>query len=109
MGSAIAPNPWTDEQLSVIFDETGDWTVNGRQGKVLGRAASLRLALDRAADYALCGVVVIALCRLPSDDIVVFPPQIARLREIIAASDEGERKLAAELMRPFNDLTHRVH
>jgi hypothetical protein len=110
MGSAVEPNRWTDEQLALIVDETGDWVVTGRQGKGLGHAASLRSALDRAADYALSGAVVIAVCRLPSDNIVVFPSQIARLRKFIAEPDEGQHTLAAELLRPFDDqLTHRVN
>jgi len=94
---------WTDEQLAAILDETDDWAVNGPQGKVLGHAASLRLAMERAADYARSGAVVIAVCRLPSDNIVIFPAQIARLRKIIAKPGDGSRKSASGLVRTPND------
>jgi hypothetical protein len=57
----------TDDQLAAIRDVPGDWLVTGRQGKGLCHAASFRLAIDRGADYAASGAVVVALCRLPSD------------------------------------------
>jgi hypothetical protein len=85
----------TDDQPAAILDVVGDWVVTGRQGKSLCHAASLRAAIDRGADYAASGAVVIALCRRPSDEIIVFPAQIARLRKIISESEErsiGETK-----------------
>jgi hypothetical protein len=79
MGTAQGKNR-TDEQLTVIFDETDDWVVKGRRGSILCHAASLLAALDRAADFGTSGAVVMAICRLPATNIIVFPEQIARLR-----------------------------
>lgn len=102
MGSARSSR-WTDEQLAAIFNETADWVVNGRQGKVLCHAASLRLAIDRAADYAVSGAVVIAVCRLPSDNIIVFPAQVARLRKLMV----GPELLIRLVEPPDDDLIRR--
>jgi hypothetical protein len=87
----------TDEQLEAILSETGVWVVNGRQGRVLGSAASLRRALDRAAEYAVSGAVVVALCRMPSDQIIVFPDQIERLRKLIAMRESPSQNTDALL------------
>jgi hypothetical protein len=73
----------TDDQLEAILDESGHWTVNGRQGKVLCSAASLHRAIDRAHEYGVAGAVVTAVCRLPSDNIIVFEEQMERLRQTI--------------------------
>jgi hypothetical protein len=91
----------TNDQLAAILDEVSDWVVTGRQGKGLCHAASLRLAIDRGADYAASGAVVIALRRLPSDKIIVFPVQIANLRKVIAGQEqarieEWHQKLASD-------------
>jgi hypothetical protein len=51
--------------------------VNGRQGQLLCRTASLRLAIDRAADFSRSGEAVTAI---PSDNIIIFLEQIDRLR-----------------------------
>lgn len=82
------PNSRTDEELETMLADTSDWVVYGRQGTVLCQAASLHHGLRRSAEYANSGAIVIALCRLPSDNIVVFPEQIARLRELIARREE---------------------
>ena len=84
MGTFQVSNRWSDERLEAILSETGDWSVNGRQGQVLCRAASLRRAMDRAAEFAVSGAVVTAICRMPSNDVIVFSEQIERLRKIIA-------------------------
>jgi hypothetical protein len=73
-----------DDHLETILDEATHWTVNGRQGQVLCSAASLRLAIDRAAQYTSSGAVVTAICRQPGDNIIVFAEQMARLRQTIA-------------------------
>jgi hypothetical protein len=57
--------------------------VNGRQGQVLCYAASLRQAIERSEKFSASGAVVIAICRLSSDNIVVFSEQIDRLRRSI--------------------------
>jgi hypothetical protein len=73
-------NRRTDEQLETILCETSHWAVNGRQGKVLCHAASLRQAIEMAEKFNTSAAVVIAICRLPSDNIVVFSEQVDRLR-----------------------------
>jgi hypothetical protein len=76
-------NRRSDEQLEALLFETGHWAVNGRQGQVLCRTTSLRLAIDRAAEFSRSGAVVIAICRLPSDNIIIFSEQFDRLRRTI--------------------------
>jgi hypothetical protein len=83
----VRSNFRTDEQLHAILPEAGNWVVNGQQGRVLGFAGSLRRAMERAADYAASGAVVVALCRLPSDNIVVQPDQIRRLQKRITEAE----------------------
>jgi hypothetical protein len=85
----------TDDQLDCILCEVGNWVVSGRAGQVLCHAPSLRQAIDRASEYAASGAVVIALCRLPSDNIVVFADQMSRLRKIIAGRETPPLKDAA--------------
>ncbi len=87
MDNFVASSRRTDEQLEALLDEAGHWVVNGRQGRVLCSAASLRRAIDRAHEYGLSGAVVTAICRLPSDNIVIFAEQINRLRSIIAVQE----------------------
>lgn len=72
-------NRRTDEQLEAILFEAGRWVVNGRRGEVLCHAPSLKRAIERADDYAERGAPIIALCRLPADNIVVFAAQRERL------------------------------
>jgi hypothetical protein len=80
-------NRRSDRQLEAILRETGHWVVNGQLGQVLCFAASLGRALDRSSEYAASGAVVVAICRLPSDNIIVFPEQIGRLQKLIAAHE----------------------
>ena len=61
--------------------------VNGQQGQVLCFAASLQRAIVRSGEFAASGAVVVAICRLPSDNIIVFPAQIERLRKCLAKSE----------------------
>jgi hypothetical protein len=83
VNDCISPSNRTDEQLYQALCETADWTVNGRAGQVLCVAPSLRLAVDRAQDHAASGAIVVAICRLPQDNIVIFAEQLARLRRLI--------------------------
>ena len=76
-------NRRSDEQLEAILCETGHWAVNGRQGQVLCYAASLRQAIERSEKFSASGAVVIAICRLPSDNIVIFSEQVIRLRRSV--------------------------
>jgi len=85
-------NRRTDDQLEVIFCETGNWAVHGQQEVILCIAASLRRALDGAADCSASGAVVESLSHLPSDDIIVLPDQIDRLRKIIAVREAAPTK-----------------
>ncbi len=85
MGSQYPGNRRSDEQLETILFETANWTVNGRNGRVLCTVTSLRQALERAANLAASGVAVVALCRMPADDIIVFEAQAERLRKRCAA------------------------
>ena len=83
----VHSNRRSDEQLEALLYETGHWVVNGNQGQVLGFAASLGRAIERSAEYAASGAVVVAICQLPSDSIIVFPGQIERLRGILAVRE----------------------
>ena len=94
MANFQSSNRRSDDQLAAMLHDTGDWAVAGRRGQPLCSAASLGRAIERAVEYAASGAVVVAICRLPSDDIIVFPDQIERLRKIIAER-EGKEGLAA--------------
>jgi hypothetical protein len=83
MNTFLSSSHRTDEQLYLGLRETGDWTVNGRGGRVLCVAPSLRLAIDRARDYAASGAIVVALCRLPLDNVIIFAEQLTRLRTLL--------------------------
>ena len=82
MGSQYSGNRSSDEQLDALLFETAVWSINGRNGQVFCTAASLRRALNRAADFAASGAVVVALCRTPGDNIIVFEGQATRLRKL---------------------------
>jgi hypothetical protein len=75
----------SDEQLEAILYEACHWVVNGTHGQVLCSAASLSRAMDRAEQYAASDAVVIAICRQPLDNIIVFERQIERLRRMAAS------------------------
>jgi hypothetical protein len=77
----------TDEQLEAILNDVARWVVNGRQGQPLCTAASLRHAIDRAHLLATSGAVVIAICRLPNDNVIVFSEQIKRLQRMISVRE----------------------
>ena len=83
----IHVNRRTDEELEAILHHGAIWHVNGQQGQVLGVAQSLQQAIDKTQDYALSGAVVVAICRLPRDNIIVPLAQIARLHKIIAGGE----------------------
>jgi hypothetical protein len=72
----VRSNRRSDAQLEAILNESSDWVVNGPTGRVLCFAASLRVAIERAVTYAASDAVVLAICRLPFDNIVVSPDQI---------------------------------
>jgi hypothetical protein len=87
MGSQYPGSRRSDDQLDAILFETATWTVNGRNGQVLCTAPSLRQALNRAAGYATSGAVVIAICRLPADNVIVFAAQAERMRKVLAGRE----------------------
>jgi hypothetical protein len=74
-------NSRSDERLEAILCETSNWAVKGSHGRVLGFAASLGRALQRSLEYSRSGATVTTICRLPLDNIVIFPAQIERLRK----------------------------
>jgi hypothetical protein len=88
------PSRQTDEQLEAILAETGHWVVYGIRGEVLFTAATFRRALDKSAQLSASGTIVIAICRLPSDNIIVFPEQIERMRKIIAGRNPAPQVTA---------------
>jgi hypothetical protein len=69
----------SDEQLAFILYETARWTVKGHLGAIIGEVASLRCAVDRAAELGAVGHDVLAFVRGTSSEIVVFSAQIQRL------------------------------
>ena len=69
----------SDEELSFILHETASWTVKGRHGAVLCEVASLRCAVDSAAELRAIGHRVAAVVRRLPSEIVVFTAQIERL------------------------------
>ena len=88
------PNRRTDEQLEAILAETGHWVIYGKSGQVLFTAATLRRALDKSAQLPASGAIVIAISRLPSDNIIVFPEQIERMQKLIAGRGPATNKTA---------------
>jgi hypothetical protein len=90
--NAIPINRQTDDQLEAILAEAGHWAINGQQGTVLSFAGNLQNAIGRAASYTASGAVVVSIVRLPSDNIVVSPEQIIRLRKLIAGREVAPAK-----------------
>jgi hypothetical protein len=88
----LGPNHRSDEQLEAILYETGHWVVNGQGGRALCFATSLRHAMERPIKYGISGATVVAICRLPSDNIIVFSEQIFRLRKFISERDLAPAK-----------------
>src|ERR1700676_4299416 len=75
-----------DEQLMVVLADTANWTINGTQGQILGSAASLGHAIERAANYANADAIVVSVSRRHPSEIVVPIMQLHRLRRRIAGS-----------------------
>jgi hypothetical protein len=75
-----------DEQLMVVLADTANWTINGTQGQILGSAASLGHAIERAANYAKADAIVVSVSRRHPSEIVVPIMQLHRLRRRIAGS-----------------------
>jgi hypothetical protein len=71
----------TDAELIILLNETAAWAVRGEHGAPLGQTASLRDALTMAAALERAGQKIIALSLPPDDCIIVFPAQMARLRD----------------------------
>jgi hypothetical protein len=76
----------TDDKLEWMLTETHDWEILGRNGVVLGRAANLAHAIERARQFAGSGAKLAALSRLPTHDVIVFQEQINRVRESAAGN-----------------------
>jgi hypothetical protein len=74
----------TDEQLLSILRETPTWLIYGRGGFPLGQAASLHQALEKFTVLAQSGATILAITRLPNDDIIIFEEQVGRLRKVVA-------------------------
>jgi hypothetical protein len=72
----------SDEKLESILYETANWTVNGVQGVVLCEVASLRLAIEKAAQFAARGREVVALIRGRPAEIVVLSGQVWKLTNL---------------------------
>lgn len=83
----LGPTHRSDDQLLAILHDTSRWAVNGQNGQVLGFAVSLEHALERAGAFAGAGATIIAVCRLPFDNVVVFPEQLARLEKIVSSRE----------------------
>jgi hypothetical protein len=75
-----------DEQLMVVLADTANWTINGTQGQILGSAASLGHAIERAGNYANADAIVVSVSRRHPSEIVVPIMQLHRLRRRIAGS-----------------------
>jgi hypothetical protein len=75
-------NERTDDELIGILDEPGTWIVTSR-GRRLCFTATLRTAIERGSTFAGSGAVVTTLSRL-SDNAIVPPSQMSRLRTLIA-------------------------
>jgi hypothetical protein len=79
--AALSSNRRSDECLEMMLYETNNWSVNGLQGMVLCEVASLRLAIERAADFAARGREVVALVRRRPSKLVVFSGQVRKLTD----------------------------
>ena len=74
----------SDEYLEQLLDEPRGWTVNGPRGVVLGKASSLRVAVEMAAEFHRWGGRIICVAREPASDIIVFMAQIQKLMQRLA-------------------------
>lgn len=82
-------NRRSDGQLELILYETANWTVNGRQGVIFCEVASLRAAIDRAAEFAAKGREIMALVRRGPAEIVVFSGQVRTLTDRVSKTKVG--------------------
>ena len=93
----------TDEKLDAILEETAEWAIHVRRGRILCFASSLRDALDKSAAHAGSGITVEVLTRRPSDDIVVHAAQITRMQRHIVGLEiaaKHERLRSRKAPRP---------
>jgi hypothetical protein len=67
-----------DQQLAGLLDEAAVWFAKGSHGIVLGRAESLREAIEAVVEFGV-SEHIISLVRGASEDIVVFSHQLERL------------------------------
>jgi hypothetical protein len=81
-----------DEELLTIMDQITKWTVNGRAGCVLRTLPSLREALRAVFEHEATGQPVLAICRQPGDEIILFREQVARLAAADAITTLGLRR-----------------
>jgi hypothetical protein len=95
----------SDEQLESILYETANWTVNGVCGVILCEVVSLRVAIEKAAQFAAMGREVVALTRGHPSEIVVLPDQV-RILTILLAEPEASRRprVAAFINETVDDL-----
>jgi hypothetical protein len=77
----------TDEQLSAMLDDTREWSVNDKRGRVLYRAASLRDAVTEAMVYHAASQDVIAVCQQPGALAIAFRAQTRRLAKSIGVAE----------------------
>jgi hypothetical protein len=76
----------SDEHLESILYETANWTVNGAHGVVLCEVVTLRLAFEKAAQFAARGRKVVALMRSRPPEIVVLSGQLRKLMNLLVES-----------------------
>jgi hypothetical protein len=76
----------SDEQLESTLHETANWTVYGLQGVALCEVASLRLAIEKAAQFAAMGREVVALMHRRPPEMVVLSGQARKLMNLLVES-----------------------
>jgi hypothetical protein len=79
----------TDDQLMEMLDQSGVWIVHGSGDRILGAAATLRRALDRADNQTLSGAVIVAIARVPPSRVFIFQDQILRLCSLVQEEEVG--------------------
>jgi hypothetical protein len=85
----------SDEQLELMLYEVANWTVQGVQGVVLSELASLRLAIERAVEFATREREVIALMHRRPPEIVVLSDQLQKLKDLLVQSPATPTPLVA--------------
>jgi hypothetical protein len=86
-----------------LLHEAANWTVNGVQGAVLCEIASLRLAIDRAMEFAALGREVVTLMRRRSPEIIVLSDQVRMLTNHLLRSLGSSGRHVAVYMNETND------